>query len=259
MKKKEILEEEKKFFDLKDKILSEAKDRGVEMRILGSIAFRIHCPKFNHILYSEDRTVTDVDFVAHLEDNKKISNIFTSLGWEEDEFVKKMSTTRGNRSIFYSPNGEHSDVFYDKLEMCHTIDLSERLKIDYPTLSPADLLLEKMQIVELNRKDVIDTLMLFREHEVGSGDNETINANYISSLCAGRWGFWKTITENLAKLKKFLPEFKTFEEEDRRNIRTKIDSLLKAIEEKPKTFKWKLRSIIGERKKWYREVEEINR
>jgi len=77
----------------------------------------------------------------------------------------------------------------------------KRLEIDYPTISLADLLLEKMQIVKLNEKDILDTIVMLREHDVGEGDKETINSDRVSGLLSDDWGFYYTVTTNLGKIK----------------------------------------------------------
>jgi hypothetical protein len=153
----------------------------------------------------------------------------------------------------------HCDVFLDRLEFSHDIPFEGRLEVDYPTVPLAELLLEKMQIVKLNEKDVIDTIMLLREHEVGDGDDETINARRISVLCAQEWGLWRTVTGNLGRIVDLFSQYKQLTEEDFADIGRKVSALLKEIENEPKTLSWRLRSRVGERRKWYRDVDEIVR
>ena len=45
------------------------------------------------------------------------------------------------------------------------------------TIPLAELFLTKAQIVQMNRKDVLDLLALLLDHEVGPGDAETINSD----------------------------------------------------------------------------------
>ena len=113
-----------------------------------------------------------------------------------------------------------------------------------------------MQIVESNRKDVIDTIMLLREHAVGDGDDEMVNADYLASLCADDWRLWRTVTMNLQRVERSLPSYKVLIEEDRADISSKIQQLM---QEEPKSLKWKMRAKIGERVEWYRDVEEASR
>jgi hypothetical protein len=154
-------------------------------------------------------------------------------------------------------NGRHCDVFLDKLEFCHDIVFLERLEVDSPTVPLAELLLEKMQIVNLNEKDVIDSVMLLREHQVGDSDAETINSTRIANLTAHDWGLWKTVTTNLTRMEQLIPEMAKLSDGDRKDVMAKIDSLLLRIYDEPKSTSWKMRAKVGEKRKWYRDVEEL--
>jgi hypothetical protein len=129
--------------------------------------------------------------------------------------------------------------------------------VDYPTIPLAEMLLEKLQIVQLNEKDVKDVIILLREHEVGEGDKETINSRYIAKLLSEDWGFYYTATMNLNKIKSLLADYSQLVEYDKELIEDKIDRLINAIENEPKSLGWKMRAKIGTKKQWYRKVEEI--
>jgi hypothetical protein len=116
-----------------------------------------------------------------------------------------------------------------------------------------------MQIVKINQKDIIDTIMLVREHELGDSDNETINAGYITRLCAADWGLWKTLTTNLDRVRKSVEEESKLSDEDKNDVNSKVEKLSTRVNDEPKTTSWKLRARVGERRKWYRDVEEITR
>jgi predicted SPOUT superfamily RNA methylase MTH1 len=116
-----------------------------------------------------------------------------------------------------------------------------------------------MQIVQLNEKDILDAIVIFREHDVGDSDAETINSLHISELLADDWGFYYTVTTNLSKVKAALPKYDPVQAEDRADIEAKIDKLASAIEERPKSTKWKIRARVGPSAKWYRDVDEFLR
>jgi len=145
------------------------------------------------------------------------------------------------------------------LEMCHIIDFKNRLEMDSPTISLSDLFLQKAQICKINEKDIKDMIILFREHEVGETEKEAVNLNYIAKLLSDDWGFWYTVTLNLEKVKGFLADYKNLTEEDKADVSAKIEKTLKAINDEPKTLKWKMRAKIGTKKRWYTEVEELIR
>lgn len=190
------------------KIAELGKKKNIILRIMGACAIRLHCPNSLHILDSLNRAITDVDFMSYSKFEGKLNDLFKELEYRsESEAMKFYAHMYGQvRSRYVDPNTKRNvDVFFDKLEMCHTIDFKNRLEVDFPTLSVSDLLLEKMQIVRINEKDVYDTLVLILEHDVGEEDQETINSKYISKVLAEEWGFYYTVTTNLSKLKTLLP------------------------------------------------------
>ena len=64
-------------------------------------------------------------------------------------------------------NDRQLDVFVRRFAMCHELTLDGRLGDPSGTSRPADLLLTKLQIVEVNPKDVVDVLALVDQHETG--------------------------------------------------------------------------------------------
>ena len=127
------------------------------------------------------------------------------------------------------------------------------------TIPLAELLLEKMQIVQINEKDLIDSIMLLREHPIGDVDKETVNAAVITRILGNDWGYWRTFTGNLKVLDETLDQYKGLSAEDRKIVRKRIGELKDRIEAAPKTLRWKARAQIGERVKWYKDVEELTR
>jgi hypothetical protein len=253
-----LKKQEKQFLDILDKIMEKADESNATMRVIGSIAFRIKCPDYKYMEYENKRYLTDIDFVAYGNDIIKIQDLFFEMGWSENQNVLRLFGDK--RRIFYHPHKSiHSDIFLDKLRFCHEIDFRNRLETDHPTISLTHLLLEKLQIVEINRKDLVDMMVLLSQHSVSEqgNDNKKINGNYIAKLCAKDWGWWKTVTMNIEKTHKFSEEY--LEKKDALKVQKKLDTLSKLIEEHPKSIRWTIRSKIGERAKWYREVEEVDR
>jgi len=247
------------FVDEARRIVDAAKSEGVLLRLLGALAFSIHCPKFSYMQQMLGRSFSDIDFASYSKQSAKISKLFSDLGYQEDLHVKALFGA--NRLLFYDTNlgNRHCDVFLDKLEFCHDVVFEGRLELDEPTVPLGELLLEKMQIVRLNEKDTIDTIMLLREHEVGSSDKETINADYISKLTARDWGFWRTLTMNLERVRRTVQSAEKLAAQDKIDVESKISRLIARIDEEPKSRGWKVRARIGDRKKWYRDVEELSR
>ena len=182
--------------------------------------------------------------------------LMAALGYSENREVFIVS--EGERAIFDRPEtGMHVDVFYEKLNFCHVICWTGRLEVDSPSIPLAEMLLEKMQIVQINEKDIIDTIMLLLEHPLGDTDKETINIKRVAELCSTDWGLWRTTTMNLDKVRKLAPGYEQLSAEQKEKIRTQVDSAIKWIDDTPKSMAWQLRSRVGDRVKWYKDVDEV--
>jgi len=164
----------------------------------------------------------------------------------------------GNERLLFHdlPHGRQVDVFVGSFRMCHVIPLTERLSPEHRTVPLAELMLTKLQIVELNEKDVRDTLLLFHGHDVADHDRDTVNSRRIAELCANDWGLWRTITHNLQRCRELIGGYDLLDA-DRQRICDRLGAVLERIEAEPKSRGWKLRAKIGERKRWYELPEEV--
>jgi hypothetical protein len=244
------------FVDEACRVVEKAQEKGIIIRVLGATVIRKHCPRFLQLHTALKRELTDIDFVTYGKFNPMIKSLFVELGYKpDDRFIAYFGMNRQQ----YQDTANHriADIFFDRLEMNHTLHFKGRLELDSPTITLADFLLEKMQIVQLNEKDQIDTAVLLREHEVGASDKETVNAEYIAKLLAKDWGFYYTVTTNLSKVKDYAKS--KLPAEDSQDTAPKIDRLLEWIEKEPKSTGWKIRARVGPKKKWYTDVEEIIR
>ena len=240
------------------KALAQEENKHVMMRLIGALAFRTHCQTYGYIQDKLGRKFTDFDFVSYPRFVRDVRRILTELGYEEDKQVTQLFGDR--RMLFHDPVfGRHIDVFYNVLDFCHPINFVGRLEAEELTVPLAELLLEKMQIVQINEKDLIDSIMLLREHPIGDIDKETINATVITNILANDWGFWRTVTGNLKVLDEKLDQYKGLSKEDRKIVHGRIKELQDRIEAEPKSLRWKARAQIGERVKWYKDVEELHR
>lgn len=238
--------------------LAQAENNHVIMRLIGALAFRTHCPEFGYIQDKLGRKFTDIDFASYPRFVRDIRRLLTELGYEEDKQVTQLFGDR--RMLYHDPVfGRHIDVFFNSLDFCHPVSFVDRLEVEELTLPLAELLLEKMQIVQINEKDLIDSIMLLREHPVGDSDNETVNVDIIAKILGKDWGFWRTVTGNLKILSDILDNYKGLSQNDRDIVRKRIQELEVRVESEPKTLRWKARAKIGERVKWYKDVEELQR
>lgn len=239
------------------RIVDEATARHVTLRLMGALAIEYRCPTYRSLSFSLGRQTADVDLVGVSKQWSRLIEAFEAIGYVFDE--RHAMLHGSDRINFFHESGFRIDVFLDRLKMCHTLALGKRLSIDDVTLPLADLLLQKLQIIELTRKDVIDLILLLREHDVAD-DEEEINGAYVAELLSGDWGFYKTATTNLQHVRdNSLYEFDVYSEQDRRAVTDRIEDLLEKIEAHPKTLAWKARAKIGTRVKWYEDVDELVR
>ncbi len=240
------------------KIAELGESKGIPLRLMGALAIYVHCSDEAKAFHEAlSRQFTDIDFMT-TADREKVKKFFLEIGYKPRE--RFMAIMAEARHIYEKPElGIHVDVFFNELDMCHKIDFRRRLLIDYPTISLADLLLEKLQIVEINEKDVKDVIVLLSDHKIGDKDEEeTINIEYIADLLSKDWGFYYTVTTNLNKIKKLVDSYAQVLTQNKvEDVKNKIDIILDRIEKKPKSMGWKMRAKIGTKTKWYKEVEEI--
>jgi hypothetical protein len=223
--------------------------------LLGAMAFQAHCPKYNFLALKLGRVLTDLDFAAYRREKAPVDSLMRELGYVDNPLFTGLF---GHTRMLWDnkTNGLHVDVFFDMLAMNHQIPFANRLELEEYTIPLADMLLEKMQIVQINEKDVIDTMMLLREHAVGDLAPETIDGRHVARVLANDWGFYHTVTSNLRKVQELLEKYPELGPDDRNDVSGKVELLLKMIDDQEKTMSWKFRAKIGTKKKWYDDVEE---
>jgi len=232
-----------------ERIGAAAKKAGVKVKLLGGAGIHLHSPSAAHPPLK--RRYGDLDFAISKKHRKGVLDLFPALGYEANDRFNLMNGDR--RLYFYDAgNSRQVDIFIDVFKMSHVIDLRGRLEDEGPCASPADLLLSKLQIYEVNRKDLVDVIALVLDHPIGSGPDE-IDAAYIAKLVANDWGFYRTVQLNIEKLLHTLGEL----EVDGPVVRNRMTELWLVVEREPKPIKWKLRAQVGDRMQWYELPEEV--
>ena len=269
---------EDEFVEEAARLVATAQSQGVYQRIMGSLAAYIHSMDRPEIVstfkslgrFGEGKpNFTDLDLIAYSKQGRQVGQIFKQMGFKPDEMVNGFFGDR--RLIFYSPAGTyHVDIFLNKLEFSHTVEFGEkpgagRLELDSPTISLTDLVLEKLQIHEINRKDLVDLIIVFLGHPVssnGANERESVDGVYISRVLGDDWGFWYDAVTNLNKAKSFANELTNegkLTSEHLSTVSREVNRLVEMANSSPKTKRWEVRSKVGTKKPWYREVEEVVR
>jgi hypothetical protein len=238
------------------RLVDAANAGGVTLRLLGALAFATRCPHNSYLQDQLGRVYTDIDFGAYGRQVRQIQQLLAHEGYVEDGAVYVES--QGTRLVLEHPQTRlHLDVFLDQLEFCHTVVWNGRLEIDERTIPLAEMLMQKMQIVEINEKDLIDTIMLLLEYPFGEGDDGQINIALVARLCAKDWGWWRTLTMNLDKVRQMARSYPQLTDDQKAHVSQQVTTALGRIAATPKSMGWKLRSRVGDRKKWYRDVGEL--
>jgi len=239
------------------RLISEAQKANIFLRVLGGLAVKVHSPSARH--RSLERKYPDIDFVTDKAGAQKLNDFLPTMGYTPNKTFNTLSGDR--RQLWYDQaRGRQIDVFIGNFTMCHTLPLADRLDVEPVTIPLAELFLSKAQIVALNRKDVLDLLALLLDHEVDRGDQETINVELISDLCAQDWGLHTTVSMSIQKLHTILDEEEIeLDEPEAQTIKRRLVAMQKAMDEAPKTLGWRMRARVGKRVRWYEEVEEVQR
>src|SRR6478672_12204374 len=250
------------------RVVDLADKRGLLVRLMGGMAIRAHAPDWPA---RTRRVEVDLDFATRGKDRGAFYDLLSNEGYTAD---KRHNALFGQHQGYFVDvaHARPVDVLVDKLEMCHRFEFGDRLAKSTPTLPVAELLLSKLQIVKINKKDVLDALILLAEHPLGQDDGEVdsskglaaISLPRILSFTSNDWGWWRTLTGNLDVLQKYLESDFVPEDVDiggRREVlfdpRAQLVALRAAIDDAPKSTRWRLRSTVGDRQQWYVEPEEV--
>ncbi len=247
------------FLEEARRLVEEAQKQGLILRVMGPIALHYHFPDYvefyRRMERLGERVFTDIDFAAYSKHRSKLVPFFESQGYDFDKDT--MMYFGQERHIYFGDKVPMIDVFFDKLDMNHCVDYRGRLELHPLCVSLTDLLLQKMQIVEINDKDLKDAMLLLLAAPIGENDEGCINLRYIATRMSDDWGFYYTTTTNLEKVKTASNGVAVLDADMRTTICQKADAVRAAIEDEPKTWKWKLRAKTGPKKIWYKEVSEI--
>jgi hypothetical protein len=244
----EMLDEARRLIDL-------ARERDIVLRLLGGLAIRLLTPD----LPPRTRVGQDLDFGSVKSSRKPLTELLAAEGYVAD---RNFNALYGDKQLYFT-HGEHGhavDVMIDRLHMCHTVAFAQRATVLPYTLSPVDLLLSKLQIIELNEKDLDDCLRLLVSFDLAeSGEPDTIDLGVIAALAGDDWGWWKTMGLNLERIRARVADgVPVTVAGGRLDPGAAIATLTRTLAETPKSRRWKLRDRIGERKRWYEIPEETS-
>lgn len=235
------------------RIVDAARADNIALRVMGPLALHYYFPE-QIDLYAKlerlgERYFTDIDFVAYSKSGGKLKALFDKLGYECD--VNTLMMTGKTRQIYYGGAVPMIDVFLDKLDYCHEVNFKDRLEFDPYCISLTDITLQKLQIWEINDKDLKDLEFLLTVAQIGDDESKKINRTYIAKRLADDWGFWYTATTNLGRVKNHVDGIAVLDDSQKLYVKQRCDELLARIEAEPKTKGWEKRAKKGTDKLWY--------
>jgi hypothetical protein len=239
------------------RIITLAQKQGITLRVLGGVAIVLRCPHATH--RALNRTYADLDFVVPSKQARALSGVLAANGYTAN---RRFNALHGEkRFLFYDDvRSRQVDIFIGTFEMCHKLPLDQRLNLHPFTLSPADLLLTKLQIVQLNAKDIQDILALlldFPPVESSKQPGEELDMSIIARLCGQDWGWFTTVKDNLERIQGDASAL--LDAEEAALVAGRIETMQRILAETPKSTGWRMRAMAGRRIPWYELPEEVNR
>jgi hypothetical protein len=249
--------------DIRDesaRLTAAAGQAGIPLKLFGGLAVWLTCPSVRDGPFA--RRYADMDFAVTASAAKRARSFLEAEGYVADQFFNRL---HGATRLFYAaPDGRWSiDVIVDQLVMSHRLDLRTSLGGPGPTLPLADLLLSKLQVWEITRKDLGDALCLLADHPLDDdakpaaidGSVEAIGLDRIGRVLASDWGFCHTVERNLDKIRDLASEQPL--PDSPFDVATQVERLRQAIDQAPKSVGWRARARVGEKVRWYETPEEV--
>lgn len=236
------------------RVVDSAQEINLNTRLIGGLGVSAH--DHRELPKALDRIFGDIDLVIGRKAGSQFTDFLVGLGYQPDKGFNALHGA--SRLLFYDAiNQRQVDVFVNEFKMCHSISLDKYLDVHPRSLSPEHLLLTKLQIIEINRKDMLDVLRILYMHPMGVGDLDCpgISVARMNLVLANDWGWYTTVSDNLIKIYEFSDA--ALESAASKEVKETISKLQSEIEAAPKSGKWRARALVGRRKSWFETPEEV--
>ena len=232
------------------RLIAAADGQGLLLRALGGVALYLLAPDGKPRL---PRRVKDIDVAVPRGSGRPAARLLEQAGYVGDQMFNALHGSR--RLLFIDPAHErHLDVFVGEFSMCHEIPLTARLDRAPLTVPPEELLMSKLQIVEATANDQSDLYSLLVQYDVFAGPG-SLDGSFVAGLCAKDWGLWRTCVGSIDRLLANL-ESSPLDPGEAARVQARLEALRGHLEAEPKTMKWRLRSQVGDKVRWYQQPEE---
>jgi hypothetical protein len=237
------------------RIVDLARESGLITKLIGGLGIAAH--DHRSLPAALKREFGDIDLVIGRKNGGQLSDFLTAMGYEAN---KRFNALHGaKRLLFYDVEKQRQvDVFVGEFSMCHKLNLENFLEVHPRSLTPDYLLLTKLQIFEINHKDLLDILRILYMHATESEhpDCAGISLTRMNQILSTDWGWYTTAVDNLKKVKEISEKTLTIMESN--EVKSKISTMIERVESEPKSAKWKARALVGRKKIWYEIPEEVN-
>ena len=225
-----------------------AEAAGLALKLFGGVAVALACPSAGRPPLR--REIADIDFATLSRSTRAVTAFLEAEGYEPDRLFNAL---HGASRLQFSDATRAIDVIVDRFVMCHTIDLRDALEGPGLLVPLTELLLMKLQIVELNDKDLRDILAILVDH--GLVGEDALDVGRLQRLAGGDWGLEHTIRGTLARVAAAIPT-SGLAPEAAGIAKERVDRLVAALDAGQKSIGWRLRARVGERVRWYELPEE---
>jgi hypothetical protein len=237
-------------------LVTAAIERQLPLRLMGGLAVWAASPSARQPPLV--RPYPDIDLAAERKASQAAMAFLADRGYVPERLFNSIHGAQ--RLNLGHPDGRWTiDILLDEMRMSHTIPLQGRLLTDGSTIDLADLLLTKLQIWEINAKDLRDAAALLVDHALvhraGRPSTDAIDLDRMTSLAGRDWGLNRTLALNLESLDGVSASLDI--PDATRSLSERVATILDALDRAPKSLGWQARARIGERVRWYETPEEV--
>ena len=258
-----VLLDEAPFIHEAERIVRLAEERGVVLRICGSVGLYYHLrhdPGARAVYLLRDGTARvnpmfkDLDLASREKHSSKIYKLLVQeLGYTEDRETNALFGMY--RNVYFHP-AFSIDIFYDVLRFSHAIPLKDRFPPGV-TLALEDLILGKLEIHKATPRDWTDLAASAMAFHIAALDR-----SYLATILGDDWGFWYDADQNLRHSLALVSRLSTNGDPAKTEIANRaerhLQEYLDFLVEIPKTRKWEKRKIKGTSEPWFEDVDELH-
>ncbi len=218
-------------------------DKHLTLRASGTVAVRWHCHRPHTWLTVPDNYRT-LDFCGLGSESSALVECLSGLGYRLNEGATK---SLGNNGLIFDAQGWwfRVQVSLNFLQMFQRLDISRHLAQDPFSLSPSLLLLAYLEKTDPSQVELQELSALCLDHPLGAGNSaaDQIDLDLLCQLFGNDWGWYRAAEMSLAGLAQKASNW--LDEAESKQLDKWIGELTRAMQQAPKSLRWRLRSVAG--------------